>query len=89
MLPESLSAGGGGGGISASAAGDLENYIRGAEAKFSILLWNRGSEAKRVRVDWRFPTISRLRGRTGAGTGFLHRRRGAGGQETLPVTHIR
>ncbi|MGI6783690.1 MAG: hypothetical protein ACOX5A_05625 [Aminivibrio sp.] len=81
-LPESLSAGGGvGGGISASAASDLENYIRGAEAKFSILLWNRGSEAKRVRVDWRFPPqYPGSGGGQGQVPGFLHRRRGAGGQ---------
>ncbi len=36
-------------------ASDLENYIRGAEGRFSILLWNRGAAEKTVRVDWRFP----------------------------------
>ena len=29
-------------GVSVSVASDLENYIRGAEGRFSILLWNRG-----------------------------------------------
>ncbi|NLK20277.1 MAG: hypothetical protein GX310_10830, partial [Synergistaceae bacterium] len=87
-LPESLSAGGGvGGGISASAASDLENYIRGAEAKFSILLWNRGSEAKRVRVDWRFPHNIQAAGADrgkyqGSSTVVV----GPGARETLPVT---
>lgn len=42
-------------GVSASVASDLENYIRGAEGRFSILLWNRGAAEKTVRVDWRFP----------------------------------
>ena len=42
-------------GVRASVASDLENYIRGAEGRFSILLWNRGAAEKTVRVDWRFP----------------------------------
>jgi hypothetical protein len=41
--------------VSVSVASDLENYIRGAEGRFSILLWNRGTEEKTVRIDWRFP----------------------------------
>ncbi|MBP9027819.1 MAG: carboxypeptidase regulatory-like domain-containing protein [Aminivibrio sp.] len=42
-------------GVSVSVASDLENYIRGAEGRFSILLWNRGTDEKTVRIDWRFP----------------------------------
>jgi len=52
-LPKGIS--GAGDGVSVSVASDLENYIRGAEGRFSILLWNRGTDEKTVRIDWRFP----------------------------------
>lgn len=57
VLPGGISGADGGqrDGVSASVASDLENYIRGAEGRFSILLWNRGAAEKTVRVDWRFP----------------------------------
>jgi len=57
VLPKGISDAGNGqrNGVSVSVASDLENYIRGAEGRFSILLWNRGTEEKTVRIDWRFP----------------------------------
>lgn len=57
VLPGGLSGAGGEkrDSVNASVASDLENYIRGAEGRFSILLWNRGPEEKTVRVNWRFP----------------------------------
>ncbi len=41
--------------LDASIASDMERYIRGAEAHFKILLWNRGSTHRKISVSWKFP----------------------------------
>ncbi|NLK19388.1 MAG: hypothetical protein GX310_06315, partial [Synergistaceae bacterium] len=55
VLPPYIAGGEAAGGINLAAASDFENYIRGAEGNFSILVWNRGTSEKKVRVDWSFP----------------------------------
>jgi 5-hydroxyisourate hydrolase-like protein (transthyretin family) len=38
-----------------SLQSDLEEYIRGAVGRFTILAWNNGDVPRKVRANWRFP----------------------------------
>ena len=38
-----------------SLQSDLEQYIRGAVGRFTILAWNNGDTPRKIRANWRFP----------------------------------
>jgi hypothetical protein len=41
--------------LSFSVQSDLENYVRGATGRFSLIVWNRGPVPRKIRADYRLP----------------------------------